>query len=388
MTLDLPTMLWASLAACSVLSLSVLADAWGAPPRDGLTAWGWSLAALALSYPAFALRFFGWAPLSIVLSNLLVSLTLALQVLAVCQFQTGRARPLPRWVIWTPVGAMLVAVTALLPEDRTRSVLSSLILATQALIQSWQAWAPGLRGARVRGRVLLVVGAVALILTMVIRAAVIAGRTEAHVTMALPVDVQAATYLVVLTISLMNTMGYVLMQKDHAVAVQQDLAAHDELTGVSSRRALMEAIERDISRAARRNVPLAMLMIDLDHFKQINDRHGHLVGDDVLRDIAARIRGRLRRYDLFGRYGGEEFIAVLEDTGRDAAAAVAEDIRRSVSDRPVNVDGEDIAVTISIGVHARTPRVFPTEAGEMLTACDKAMYAAKAGGRNRVEVRP
>ena len=107
-------------------------------------------------------------------------------------------------------------------------------------------------------------------------------------------------------------------------------------------------------------------MLDIDHFKVVNDQHGHLVGDDVLRQVAQRAKARLRGADLLARFGGEEFLALLPATAAEGARAVAEDIRRAVADPPMVVHGVSIPVTISIGVHAGIPTDAPTAAEAMI----------------------
>ena len=104
----------------------------------------------------------------------------------------------------------------------------------------------------------------------------------------------------------------------------------------------------------------------------------------MLKEIVNRASARLRAHDLLGRYGGEEFVVALEDTRAEDARRVAEDIRRGIADQPFSVEGGDIPITVSIGVHARIPAAAPSETDAILSACDRAMYAAKDGGRNRV----
>ena len=384
MTLDLPTLLWVMPLVSLTLAVSVLVDAWRTPAKDGLPTWGWALIALTVSYPAYALRWVGWPVASVLLFDCSASLGVALLIESVCQFQAGRSPHLPRWVIWIPVGAMALAAATLIADERLRSVCCALVIALQCLTLAWQGWSPGLGATRVRGRVLLALGALGAALAMIGLAVVFFRPPFPHGAIRGLIGAQSVFLMAVLTVELTMTLGYVLMQKDRAVAVQQDLANHDELTGAASRRALMEAIEGAVSRAARGNASLATLMIDVDQFKLINDQYGHLVGDAVLKEIVSRVTARLRTHDLLGRYGGEEFVVALEGADAHSALRVAEDIRRAVGDRPFRVDGKDIPVTVSIGAHARTPRSTPSETDEILSACDRAMYAAKNSGRNQV----
>ena len=128
-------------------------------------------------------------------------------------------------------------------------------------------------------------------------------------------------------------------------------------------------------------------MIDIDHFKSINDTYGHLGGDVVLSHAGRLILNFFRIDDIACRFGGEEFMVMLPDTGLAGARVVAESIRCAIQETPVQSDVGVIQVTISIGLHVRTPSNGPGVAHDMIEACDLAMYAAKAHGRNRVEVR-
>jgi len=181
------------------------------------------------------------------------------------------------------------------------------------------------------------------------------------------------------------TVGFVLLVSERLRDQLQQLLNHDELTGVLSRRALFQQALHELQRARRTQRPLTLLVMDIDHFKQINDRHGHLMGDSVLRDFAARVRQELREVDLVGRFGGEEFVVVLPDTGPDDACVVADRIRCS---RPV--DPSLVPVTVSIGLATSTPADLQEAAAQtlesLITRADRALYQAKATGRNQVVV--
>jgi diguanylate cyclase (GGDEF)-like protein len=156
---------------------------------------------------------------------------------------------------------------------------------------------------------------------------------------------------------------------------------HDALTGVSSRTSLLREIEAAIGRAAKTGQPLVVVMADLDHFKAVNDVHGHLVGDRVLKDVAGRIKAALREFDLVGRFGGEEFVVLLENTSLHTARQVAERIRRRIGSGPVDTGNATVNITISQGLALyREGDTVPA----LLKRADQAMYRAKAAGRNCV----
>lgn len=153
----------------------------------------------------------------------------------------------------------------------------------------------------------------------------------------------------------------------------------DELTGVSSRTSLLSELDSAIKRASKTGQPLCVVMADLDYFKVVNDTHGHLVGDQVLAEIAARIRAALRQFDLVGRYGGEEFVLLLENTSPHTAHQIAERVRQRVCSEPVKVKQHSLPITISQGLSI-------LEDGDngvaLLQRADQMMYQAKQAGRN------
>ena len=165
----------------------------------------------------------------------------------------------------------------------------------------------------------------------------------------------------------------------------------DALTGWHNRRYLQNRLREELARCRRESAALTCLMIDVDHFKRINDRHGHLAGDDVLRQVAHRVEGQVRDSDVAARYGGEEFVILLPGTGRDAGGVLAERIRRAVAEETFAITGnpgEPLPVTVSIGVAEHRSAAEDEDlkvAGEQLIAlADLALYEAKAGGRNIV----
>jgi len=161
-------------------------------------------------------------------------------------------------------------------------------------------------------------------------------------------------------------------------------ATRDTLTGAWNRGAILDILQREAVRSARADVPIGVLMVDVDDFKRLNDTHGHLAGDAVLRELASRMGGALRPYDALGRFGGEEFLLVLPECDRSSTLSVAERIRSGIAETPVATSMGNIAVTASLGaVVAQGPNV---EADNLIAIADEALYRAKRGGRNRVEV--
>ncbi len=176
-----------------------------------------------------------------------------------------------------------------------------------------------------------------------------------------------------------NSMAHMLEQDR---AELQRIAAHDHLTGLLNKREFMKQFSQEMERSARYDHPFSLLMIDIDHFKKVNDEHGHLVGDEALRQVAQIVRHTLRPMDVVGRYGGEEFTAVLPETDRDAAYATAERVREQINAQPLILGKESLCIAVSIGVAC-----YPDHGQDINTlfnASDAALYAAKGAGRNRV----
>jgi diguanylate cyclase (GGDEF)-like protein len=174
------------------------------------------------------------------------------------------------------------------------------------------------------------------------------------------------------------------MAKERTEHRHKTAALVDPLTGLANRRAFLQDGEAQLNRQATDPRPMAVMLLDLDNFKSVNDRFGHAVGDRVLEIFADVASGCVRRMDFFGRLGGEEFAALLIDTARERAQAVAEDIRARFAEATREVDGRPVAATVSIGIVISQDAVLDLSA--LLAQADHALYRAKDAGRNRVEI--
>ena len=169
----------------------------------------------------------------------------------------------------------------------------------------------------------------------------------------------------------------------------QRLAVTDVLTGAFNREFLQQRLPVEIEKAIAGDSALSLAMLDVDHFKTVNDRHGHDVGDEVLAEVAVRLRGAIRADDLLVRYGGEEFLIVLPRADAERALEVAERMRVRLADRPIEVGAVALDVEASVGVaQLRVAERAGESALELIRRADAALYTAKARGRNRVEVAP
>lgn len=162
-----------------------------------------------------------------------------------------------------------------------------------------------------------------------------------------------------------------------------DLALTDELTQIANRRSFVASVNSEISRCSRINAAVAFFLLDIDHFKAVNDTYGHQAGDKVLKEIASLAKTTLREYDIFGRMGGEEFGIFLAETSHDIALEVAERLRLQIAAHPFNLDGKNITVTVSIGL-ALSRENLSFE--QLYADADAALYQAKHSGRNKVVI--
>jgi diguanylate cyclase (GGDEF)-like protein len=161
------------------------------------------------------------------------------------------------------------------------------------------------------------------------------------------------------------------------------LASLDTLSGLLNRRTLFQRIDMEIERSLRLGLPLAGIMIDIDHFKRVNDNHGHQCGDMIIREIGVKLTKTLRKYDYAGRYGGEEFYVIFSNTTCDTARAIADRFRKDMEETPFVCSSEKFQVTVSVGIAQYSAGETPDK---WIARADSAMYRAKQMGRNRVIV--
>lgn len=176
--------------------------------------------------------------------------------------------------------------------------------------------------------------------------------------------------------------------EERALHALFELTLLDPLTRLYNRKHITERLQSEFSYARRHAAQLAVLFIDIDHFKRVNDAHGHPVGDMVLKAVSASIARSMRPEDVLGRYGGEEFVIVARNISLRNAEILAERIRRLTEKQVISIGSVQLRVTISIGVAVAGPHAFPPDADSLLTSADEALYNAKHAGRNRVSTIP
>jgi diguanylate cyclase (GGDEF)-like protein len=244
------------------------------------------------------------------------------------------------------------------------------------LVVAFLAWR---RGSRAAGWFLLAWGLLE-IFTIATAASFLVGNAESLVHYGLPLSMVAAAILVALGVADR------LREQRLALSDAERRAQTDPLTGVLNRRSLIERLDAACRRARARGLPVALLFIDLDHFKVINDTRGHLAGDACLKAVITPIQSELRQSDVIGRYGGEEFVVILSSADASAAHAIAQRIRLRVAELEVNGFGPPIRLTCSIGV--ATSDALGVWGEHLVARADAAVYVAKNAGRNQVQVAP
>lgn len=380
MNLDVPTLFVVIVLISALLAISIgLVGCRNF--RDGTLYWAIGLALHSASYTLYSLRDTISAVASIVLANVLLSAALALFAEGIFQFQNRRP---PRWLIWTPVAIVAAVFSLAIDAAKFRVVAGTVIFALQsalvlvALIQKRRETAGVSQ--------YILASALALVLAMfLMRLLTVMGMSAAAISLTAPSSVQSLTFLSAIASLILFSIGFLMMTKEQADERNLLLAYQDELTRLSNRRSILGALAQHAALAARGSRPVTILMIDIDHFKRVNDTYGHLMGDEVLRMVANCIRARLRTQDLAGRYGGEEFLVILPNTGIDGGRHLAETLRQTVAAIPINSPGgQRLEVTISAGVHEASVAENPS-VETLIGAADKALYRAKENGRNRVE---
>lgn len=368
------------IAVASLMSLvmsGVLFSMWRSFPRSvaGLAEWS----AGPLAWAAAALLFLGRDTLPVLLSvilacTLLLGGTMLFYLGSQRHVHVERAWPWPVWGgLLAACSALLAVFTYLVPSYGARLGLVTLVMSALVLTHIVLLLRQARRGFAVRF-MLLVLGLQGLVWGFRLLS-VLGGHAGERL-----FEASLAQTLFVGSFAVLGpllTIACVLMACDKLHLENEQLHRHDMLTGTLTRRAIMEACEAETERSRRHGHPLSLLMMDLDDFKAINDAQGHLHGDAILMDFATRTSALLRRPDLLGRYGGDEFVLLLPDTDRDAALQVAERIHAAGDRR------DALSWRVSVGLTCWRGAEDTLQA--MLARADAALYQAKSAGRNRTQ---
>lgn len=368
--------------ASFTLAVAILWLSWE-QALNGLRACGCALFVHGLALLVLALRDRIPEPLALVTGYTLLSASYALMTFAVCSFQQ---LPASRWLTLAPIASIAIGLLLLRHEPNARTLFGGPVLAFQCAVvaRSTLRLRQSYTG---HGHQLLATGAFAAAAIYVVRAVSTGMGWIAPAQFASSNALQAASLAAALVSLLLFSLGFIGMLRERAEAATRRLALQDELTGIANRRSVLDGLARAHAAARRAGEPLCVLMIDLDHFKRVNDDFGHQAGDRVLKHVAESLGSRLRSQDILGRYGGEEFMAILPDTALAGGMAIAQELCARVRATEAAIGGRSIPMTVSIGVNCTTSNV-DTTVDDLVRAADAALYAAKSSGRDRACAAP
>ncbi len=367
-------------AVADVAAAAILWIGAGRRLRRGMLAWIVALACRALAATVFLI---GVQPMggALAVGGGLFALSLTLQAgsLLACD-----GRRLPSWV-HSAVLAGIAVPFALLGNDPGGAILfgglafGMLLLALGAIAAQLRPNASG--RARARG-VLLVTFATGGV-AFFVRGIAVTFMSDPLQAFLYPSTFQSAVFVAAAASAIVGTFGFMLLHKERAENEAARMATMDPLTGAFNRRTFHEIAERDLARARRAGQPLSIIIVDIDHFRPVNDSFGNRVGDELLQKVADLIRAALRKEDMLVRYGGEEFLVMLPEVPGPGAVVVAGRIRKSVEAEPLVVGGQAVSLTVSVGVSARLDE-GPESIENLLARAEEALSLAKQRGRNRV----
>jgi diguanylate cyclase (GGDEF)-like protein len=376
MSLDIRTIVVMLLVSAVLMTVTLSLGIRGSR-APGLGKWNIGLGLFALGWLLIAARDVAPRIIGVALADALLLGGLCFQLAALYEFDRRAA---PRWLLAVPVPLLFVLVAPLLDNYAALTLLTSAAYAAAIVSLAVFVLKMGSEGAgpvRWLMAPILAAGAIAVML----RAVDIALAPDAYPGMFASNALHTAAFIMLFAITVTSSFAFLVMQTRRTEAGLHHLAMFDPLTELFNRRGFIELAERELARARRARLPCAMLMMDLDHFKRVNDEFGHLSGDRVLAEFAAVVKRSLRTEDLAGRYGGEEFCAVLYGTQLGTAIEIANRIRTAASERPLG--GIPRAITVSIGVALCLPEAAHSLDASIARA-DEALYQAKQAGRNRV----
>lgn len=382
MTLDISTLVLLTIAVAFGLGLLSIVFFYLQAGTRGMRDWGIGLIGVGLGYVLIYLYprvagpftlFAGWACV------LLAVLVLYQALDRICggtqtRFAFGSA-------------AMGLAVLGWLyfsyvdPSALGRTNVTSVALGAIAVRAAWRVW---LFARRTRYNAPAVAVAALLLMVAITPVIEIWLRKAESGDLGLPIEygLPPVVFARVLGITAL-TMSVMWLEISRLYTALEDVAMHDELTGISNRRAIVAEVQRELSRSHREGISCSVAIFDVDFFKNVNDAHGHLVGDVALKWVTEVIGRTVRTYDKLGRYGGEEFLLVMPNALEKEAVVVAERARSAIQNETCIVDGKEIHLTVSAGVAVSNGG---TDLEALLLAADNALYAAKEKGRNRVVV--
>jgi diguanylate cyclase (GGDEF)-like protein/hemerythrin-like metal-binding protein len=375
MIIHVPTMMVAILVLCTMLCLSIGWVSWR-EGGDGLRALTLALGFHALGYATFIAGGFFPLPLELFIRNFSISASSSLMIFALAHFYKQPVRIAALLLLPFVLGITCALFTNHL---NWRLVITSTVATILDLTMLWSVWL-GQKKRHGHAHVLFCAGIVLNLALMAGRAIGVLMHADPAQTPTDSTTIEGLLYLSALISLNLIAVGFVLMTKEASDEALRRQATTDKLTGIANRSRLEDEVRQEILLLRRYGTPLSLLLLDIDHFKQINDRYGHLNGDAVLQEVVTSTRLYLRETDVLGRWGGEEFVVLLPSTGLQVAIGVADRIRSQIAETDFSLGAP---VTVSIGVASCRAS---DDLANFFERADAALYRAKDGGRNRVEV--
>ena len=382
-SIHIPTLMLALLSGFAMLGVQLWAAQRSRLRYLDLAVWTWGSWTLLAGFAMLTARLVVPVWVSALLGNGLIALGIVFYNEAIHRHVLGRS--LPRWMWWSaPLVAWTLTAWMLTWPLALRTSAISLVFALLLCPAILVLLGPGWRGeSSLRAVGLTLVAAAASLLLRSVHA--LTNPEEYRDLMQSSLG-QGLTFLFSFICLIGAGFGFVLANFERIARRMEEMASTDGLTGCLNRMTADALLRHELERGRREGTPLAFVLLDLDHFKEVNDCHGHHAGDDALRAFAAEVRARLRASDVVGRWGGEEFGLILPATDGPGAARLVEQIREAVATlRLCDGEGHDFALTVSAGIAVAAPGGQLT-ADQLFMRADRALYRAKDGGRNNVQL--
>lgn len=381
--LDAKTLLWSNALLTVMISFTLWATI-RLRARRWENVWIVSLLLLGGSQAMLAMR--GTLPdvVGIGAANILIAAAQGTAYIAIARVM--RMEPVLS-LSWLPVVAVAGFTVLFWNDMASRIASSNSVYMLQQVLLAWTTFKAGVPYGQ-RARKVMAAGYLIEASMFGVRVAGALHDPEQFTQVLVSGNAQVATYVVALFGIVLTSMSLLVLHRDEMDHQNRTLATLDPLTGLLNRRALLDHAERSLQVALRAGLPVALLMLDLDHFKRVNDTLGHLAGDTVLRETSRVLERLLRQQDVLGRYGGEEFCLLLPNTSTEGAMVLAERLRASVGGNLVHVRDGSVSVTISIGVAAAEPAAEGLTLECLISRADRALYKAKEAGRDRCMAEP
>jgi diguanylate cyclase (GGDEF)-like protein len=373
MKLDMPTLLLMLALTAAVLAFTMWIGTRGSS-GGGINKWNAGLVLIAVAWTLMLGRAVLPYVLTVMVANALLLAGVCVQIGALLELD---ARQAPAWLWLVPPPVLFFALWFALGDFRLMTLVNAAAYLPAFVVSAWIC----LRrpsAIRVILASMFALGA----MSVGLRALAIVLDPKTYPNLFASGMAQTSLFMLLFLMTLVNPFAFLIMQRERAESELRHAAMFDGLTEIFNRRAFIELAERELTRMRRSGEMFALLMLDLDDFKRVNDRYGHQAGDRVLVDFATRAQACIRAADTLGRYGGEEFCVLLPGASLGDATAVAQRIRVAVQQHPLGKLAA-LPVTVSVGV-AACPAPLGMRLDDVIACADEALYRAKAAGKNCV----